>query len=59
MSIRAVKSAEPDKDEKAKEPKTKDSTNAQPASSAPKKLPKKEKPVYSSEESFIWIFRQL
>lgn len=56
-SIRAVKSAEPEKEKKTAEAKTQDSSNAQP-SSPPKPAPSKllKKPVYSSEFSFCEIF---
>lgn len=48
-SIRAVKSAEPDKEKLAKSNTQQDSSNAQPPTTAPK-YPKK--PVYSSE--YLW-----
>ncbi|PON81992.1 NAD(P)H-quinone oxidoreductase subunit O [Trema orientale] len=54
LTIRAVKSAEPDGETKAPDPKTtKVSSNAQPSSATPKKLPKKEKPVYSMKKGQI------
>ncbi|GMN56747.1 hypothetical protein TIFTF001_025858 [Ficus carica] len=54
LSIRAVKSAEPDKEKTTSEPKTQDSSNAQPSSPpkpAPSKLPKR--PVYSMKKGQI------
>ncbi|XP_062096534.1 NAD(P)H-quinone oxidoreductase subunit O, chloroplastic [Humulus lupulus] len=54
LSIRAVKSAEPEKEKKAPEPKTKDSsTAASSSSSSSKKILKKEKPVYSMKKGQI------
>uniref|UniRef100_A0A803QZ28 Uncharacterized protein n=1 Tax=Cannabis sativa TaxID=3483 RepID=A0A803QZ28_CANSA len=55
LSVRAVKSAEPEKEKKAPQPKTKEdpSTSTSTASSTPKKILKKEKPVYSMKKGQI------